>query len=287
MLGVEMDFTEKLKLSAKKNNSITCVGIDPILEKIPLKSTPEIAISRFFCSIIDGFLKHKVMPAAIKPNIAFFEQYGFEGLRALKKIVEKARQIDMPVIIDAKRGDIGKTARAYAKAMFDVWGADATTLSPFMGQDSLSPFIEYSGQGKGMYVLNKTSNAGSVDFQDIISEGKPLFLRVSEKIVEWHKPGVGAVVGAIKLEELAMICEYYHQSNKDIPLLIPGVGAQGGSASDVSKLLRSIYEDISLHRINSSSSITYAYLKDETTDYVKAAVDALKKLNLEIGDIRR
>lgn len=282
-----MTYLETLKNTAIKHNSIACVGLDPVLEKIPLKSTPEIAISKYFCEILEGFKVAGVMPGSIKPNIAFYEQYGFAGLRALKSIMEKAREINLPIILDSKRGDIGKTARAYAKATFDVWNADAVTLSPYMGEDSISPFIQYAQEGKGVYILNRTSNKGASDFQDIISDKKPLFLSVSEKIIRWHEPGVGAVVGALKLEELAMICEFYKQSSKEVPLLIPGVGAQGGSASDVSKLLRTIYEDITIHRISSSSAITYAYQSKGSNDYVACAVQALKDLNDQIGDVRR
>lgn len=281
-----MDYTNLLKNQSSITGSIACVGFDPVLERIPIKSNAEGAITKFFSNILDAFSSEQ-LPGAIKPNMAFYEQYGFEGLRALKSIIKRIKELKIPLILDAKRGDIGSTGQAYAKSIFEFWEADATTLSPYMGEDSIKPFIEWTTRGKGAYVLNRTSNPGAHDFQDIVANMRPLFLSVSERLVSWHKPGLGAVVGATRLEELGMISEYFSQSTKEIPLLIPGVGAQGGSASDTANLLRSVYgDDIRMHRINSSSGIIYSHESGDRDDYAECALNALKKLNKEIGKVK-
>ncbi len=281
-------FVEKLKTSSQKNNSIVCVGIDPVLEKIPLtESSVQKKIEKFYSEIFNAFESENVLPSAVKPNYAFFAQYGFPGLNALQTVIKMCQNFSLPVILDAKRGDIGSTAEAYAKEIFEFWTADATTLSPFMGTDSVQPFVKQAEKGFGIYLLNRTSNPGAADFQSLKTENLPLFLQISQKIAEWAQNAsgnVGAVVGATSIEELAQIGRFFAQNSKNpVPLLIPGVGAQGGSASDVSKKLKSIYDDVSIHLINSSSGINYAYQKTDSDDFAGEAVKALKELNKEIN----
>jgi orotidine-5'-phosphate decarboxylase len=154
-----------------------------------------------------------------------------------------------------------------------------------MGGDSVAPFAEFCKEGRGVYVLARTSNEGAKDFQDLPVDGEPLYLKTAAKIVEWsyENPGVGAVVGATSIDELSRIAKFLAESGTEVPLLIPGVGAQGGSAKEVVNALKDAGNPLEIHRINSSSAINYAYEKAETTDYAKAAADALKKLNKEIG----
>lgn len=281
-----MNYIDLLRNSANGFKSIVCMGADPLVEKIPLEGSVEEKISKFYSDIIDACISENVVPAAVKPNYAFYAQYGFEGLRALKTVCEKVKASKIPLILDGKRGDIGKTSAAYAKELFDFWDADAVTLAPYMGSDSVGPFIEYCEQkGKGCYILNRTSNKGAVDLQNLIVEGKPLFLKVSEKIVEWGSKAngnVGAVVGATSLNELEQISAYYASTNKKVPLLIPGVGSQGGSAKEVTEILKKTNNELAIQRINSSSEINYAYQKQETDDFAGAAVKAIKQLNDEI-----
>ena len=189
------------------------------------------------------------------------------------------------MILDAKRGDIGKTSTAYAKAVFDFWQVDALTVAPYMGSDSVQPFIEYCEQGKGLYVLARTSNKGAADFQNLKLDNEPLHIHVARKIIEWAKPGTGAVVGATYPEELQQIATMFVDAQKDIPLLIPGVGGQGGSPAEVMKALKNAGYDFSLCRINSSSGINYAYEKQDTDDYAGAAVKALQQLHKETKNI--
>jgi orotidine-5'-phosphate decarboxylase len=280
-----MSYLDFLRKSALKNNSIVCVGLDPIIEKIPIRDKPGKAIEKFYIDMIERMKAENCLPGAFKPNIAYYEQYGFEGLRALKKIIRAIKKVKVPLILDAKRGDIGSTSTAYAKALFDFWKADAITVAPYMGSDSVGPFLEYCKQGKGVYILNRTSNPGAKDMQDYIVDGKTIYLKVSDNIVSWHQEGIGAVVGATYPQELEQISQVYVNSGKKVAFLIPGVGGQGGSAVDVMNVLRKTGNEIAIHRINSSSAINYAYQKEGTDDYAGAAVRALKKLNEEIGKL--
>lgn len=278
-----MTFTDHLIKKSKETNSIVCMGLDPVLEKIPLKGTTEQVLVKFFQDILDAATSENTLPSIVKPNIAFYEQYGFEGLRALKKIITAYQKQDIPVLLDAKRADIGKTSAAYAKNLFDFWGADAITVAPYMGTDSVSPFIEYCKKDKGVYILARTSNKGAVDIQNLMVNKTPIYMKTAEKITEWSKDsGVGAVVGATYPKELEAISKLFVQSRKQIPLLIPGVGAQGGSAKEVVQALKNTKNNLSIHRINSSSAILYAYQKQDTDDYAGAAVKAIKQLNKEI-----
>ena len=278
-----MNYIEMLKQSSKKFNSIVSMGLDPVIDDIPIQtgSNKEKIIS-FYESILNSIIQENVYPSAVKPNYAFYAQYGIEGIEALLSVIELFKSQNIPVILDAKRGDISKTALAYAKESFDFFKADAVTLAPYMGYDSISPFTE-NYPDKGCYVLNKTSNKSSGDFQDIIVNEKPMYIHVAKKIIEWHTPGLGAVTGATYPDELKSITDIFIKSNKEIPLLIPGVGSQGGDLKAIINILKN-YKDISIHRINSSSEINYAYKKLQLP-FNKASVEAIKKLNDSISEL--
>jgi orotidine-5'-phosphate decarboxylase len=280
-----MSYVDDLRERAKDVKSIVCMGIDPIIEKIPIKGEPRPVIEGFYLDILKEMNKRDSYPAIIKPNIAYFEQYGFDGLNALKTIINQYKSSGIPTLLDAKRGDIGKTSTAYAKSVYEFWDSDAVTIAPYMGTDSVEPFIEWCEEGKGVYILCRTSNKGAADLQDLKVDGVPVYMKLAENIIQWHKPGVGAVVGATYLEELEEISRFFVESKKEVPLLIPGVGSQGGSAGEVVEVLKKTNNDILIHRINSSSGINYAYIKKGTSDYAKAAVDALEILNKEIGPL--
>ena len=280
-----MSYLDHLRVRAKKAKSIVCMGMDPIIEKIPIKGEPCRIIEEFYIHILKEMNIRNSHPAIIKPNIAYFEQYGIDGLNALKSIISQYKSSGIPILLDAKRGDIGKTSTAYAKSVFEFWDSDAVTIAPYMGSDSVEPFIEWCDQEKGVYILCRTSNKGSVDLQDLKVDGVPVYMKLAENIIRWHKPGVGAVVGATYLEELEEISRFFVESKKEIPLLIPGVGSQGGSAGEVVDVLKKTNNDILIHRINSSSGINYAYIEKNTSDYATAAVDALETLNQDIGPL--
>jgi orotidine-5'-phosphate decarboxylase len=277
-----MNFLNKLKQKANEHNSIVCMGMDPIMERIPIKGKPEEVITKFYMDILDEIIKNNIKPGIVKPNIAFYEQYGFSGLRALKKLIPAYQNAGLPVLLDAKRGDIGKTSRAYAKSLFEFWNVDAITIAPYMGSDSVGPFIEWCDKGKGVIILVRTSNKGAVDLQNLKVDNKPIYMKTAEKLLEWFKPGVGAVIGATYPEELQQISEFFVKSGKEIPMLIPGVGSQGGTAEEVVEALKKTNNSLAIHRINSSSGINYAYEKENTKDYAGAAVRAIKKLNKQI-----
>ncbi len=280
-----MSYVDDLRERAKKVKSIVCMGMDPVIEKIPIKGDTCKVIEAFYLGILKEMNKRNLYPAIIKPNIAYFEQYGFDGLNALKAIISQYKSSGIPTLLDAKRGDIGKTSKAYAKSAFEFWDSDAVTIAPYMGTDSVEPFIEWCEEGKGVYILCRTSNKGAADLQDLKVDGVPVYMKLAENIIQWHKPGVGAVVGATYLEELEGISRFFVQSKKEVPLLIPGVGSQGGSAGGVVEVLKKTKNDILIHRINSSSGINYAYIEKDTSDYATAAVDALETLNNEIGPL--
>lgn len=277
-----MSFNELLKEKAIENNSIVSFGLDPVIERIPLKEkTIEETITKFYFEIFNAMKSENVFPGIFKVNYAFFAQYGFDGLRALKKIIDYLHEIKQLVIFDGKRNDIDKTARAYAQECFDFWKADAITVSPFFGFDGIKPFIEKS-KDKGVYVLCRTSNVTAEEIQNLKVNGKELYLIIANKILEWNfSRNLGAVVGATSTRELKAIASIF--ALHEIPLLIPGVGAQGGTAQEVTVILRNTNSVLSLQRINSSSALNYAYEKFQETDFASASVKALKAMNEEIN----
>ena len=196
-----------------------CVGLDLDLAKLPehYRSRPD-ALVAFGTDVIDAT---RQWASCYKINLAFFEQYGMAGIEAMYAIRRHCGSAY--VIADAKRGDIGNTSAAYARAVFEDFGADAITVSPYMGRDSVGPFLEVAD--RMVYVLALTSNPGSHDFQRLAVDGQPLYRHVMESTLSWPRHGdVGFVVGATNADELAMLRTAY----PDVPLLIPGLGAQGG-----------------------------------------------------------
>ncbi len=278
----KMNYPELMKKSAEKFSSIVCMGLDPVLEDIPEnKGTPGEIIFRFYANILNAMVKNNIYPGAVKPNYAFYAQYGIDGIKALESVIQLYRKADIPVILDFKRGDIGTTAKAYAKEAFDFFKADAVTLSPYLGYDSIEPFI--SGYpDKGYYILTKTSNKSSTEIQDIKTGDKELYIYIAEKLVEWYHPGIGSVAGATYPEQLRKISSVFNNSGKEIPFLIPGVGTQGGSIKEVMAVL-TLSPDYRIHRINASSSINFAWKKYKEMNYDEAAVHALNLMNEEIN----
>lgn len=277
-----MTYTELLKKSADKSGNIACMGLDPVLDKIPEgPGLPGERIYSFYENILNCAVKRKIYPSAVKPNYAFYAQYGIGGIETLKKIIDIYRREGIPVILDVKRGDIGSTAAAYAREAFDFFEADAVTLAPYMGYDSIGPFVDRKPEG-GFYVLTKTSNQSSSEFQDLEVSGTPLYMKTAEKIIEWNRPGIGSVVGATYPEQLRKISSLFAGAGREIPLLIPGVGSQGGDIKEVMDILRDA-GSVKIHRINSSSAINYAYLNSPGRDYAEAAIDELEKFNSQTG----
>jgi len=270
-----MTFAERLKLRAHDVGNILCMGLDPVLSRIPIEGNPEEVIVKFYSDILDALKSEKVFPATVKPNAAFYEQYGLDGMRALKEITKKYKDAGFHICLDAKRADIGNTSRAYANAIFDELQMDSVTLSPYLGKDSIEPFFR---EGKGCYILIRTSNPGAKDLQDLNVDGKPLYIRTAEKVLEWWNPTVGGVVGATYPEEMVEVLKIFTSQGKDLPLLIPGIGTQGGTVREVLESITRVGSDLAIHRVNSSSGINYAYEREDSSDYAGAAVRKVKEL---------
>ena len=259
-----MNFQNKLADTINRNESLLCIGLDPQTEKIP----SGLSALYFNKAIIDATAD---LVCAYKPNLAFYEALGEEGYHALKETIKAIPQ-DIPVIADAKRGDIGNTSKAYAHAIFEELGADAITVSPYLGYDSLKPFIDY--KDKGIFILCRTSNPGSEDFQSLKLGGKHLYELVAEKAAQWNRfKNIGLVVGATYPEEIKRI----RQMNPEMPLLIPGVGAQGGNIKEV--VTSGIDAQGGGIIINSSRQILYA---SRGGDFAKAARKAAQRLREQI-----
>lgn len=194
-----------------------------------------------------------------KPNSAFYEGAGVSGLESLKKTIDYIHQKDpeILVILDSKRGDIGNTNEEYAQSAFDDLGADAITVHPYLGKEALQPFLNRID--KGIFVLVRTSNPGAGEFQDLEVEGKPLYLVVAEHVKQWNSNGnCGVVVGATYPEELKAVREIVG----DMPILIPGVGAQGGDVAQLKAGLNSNKQGII---VSSSRGIIFAPNPREAT----------------------
>ncbi|NWF77294.1 MAG: orotidine-5'-phosphate decarboxylase [Chloroflexi bacterium] len=262
-----MKFIDKLLNASRKNKSWLCVGLDPDPELMP-----EVDVLQFNKAIIE--VTHDLV-CAYKPNLAFYEALGTEGLAILEKTV-KYIPGDIPVIGDAKRGDIGNTAKAYARALFSILGFDAATVNPYLGFDSLEPFINY--QDKGVFILCRTSNKGAADFQDLRAAGAPLYEAVARKAKEWNIYGnIGLVVGATYPEELKKV----RSMCPEMPLLIPGIGAQGGDLASAVSYGVDARGDKAI--INVSRQILYA---SKEKDFAQAARTMAEKIRNQINDYR-
>lgn len=257
-----------------KKKSFLCVGLDVDLNKIPQHLfSEEDPIFAFNKAIIDATAPYCV---AYKPNLAFYEAYGVKGMVAFEKTIAylKENYPEMFVIADAKRGDIGNTSKMYAKTFFDEYDVDALTVAPYMGEDSVVPFLD-GYDGKWVILLALTSNKGSFDFQlTEDKEGERLFEKVIRKSQEWgNDENMMYVVGATRGEMFTDIRKVAPTSF----LLVPGVGAQGGSLQEVCKY--GILKDCGL-LVNSSRGIIYA---DKTENFAEAAAESAKKLQQEMA----
>lgn len=264
-----MTFIQKFQKIVRKNNSLVCIGLDPDLEKIPkhlLKKRDP--IFSFNKTIIDETCD---LVCAYKPNIAFYEAEGIGGLKSLKKTIDYLHQNypQIPIILDAKRGDIDNTNHGYIKMAFKTLGVDAITLHPYLGKEALLPFL--SLKNKFFFVLCRTSNPGAGEFQDLRINGKLLYQYVAERVKkEWNfNHNCGLVVGATYPKELKIIRKIVG----DMLLLIPGIGKQSG---DVQKTIQAAKGGLFL--INSSRSIIFASNDKNFASTARLETEKLKKL---------
>lgn len=267
-----MTFLDSLLETGRRNRSLLCVGLDPDVRKLPTilhaASDPTYA----FCMAIVEATADLV--CAFKPNIAFFEALGPAGMETLRRLIADMPR-DVPVILDAKRGDMGSTAEAYAEAVFERLGADAVTLSPYLGSDSLAPFLRHAD--KGCIVLCKTSNSGGAELQELeLAKGGPLYLEVARRARDdWNSNrNLGLVVGATYPDMLAQV----RALCPDMPLLVPGVGAQGGELAAATRASIDSHGERAI--ISISRSILYA---SDAADFPGAARQEALRLRAEIN----
>ena len=288
-------FADRLADAVERKRSQVCVGLDPRIDLLPVELRGEAvlgraaaaaAVARFCTGIVDSVAPYVV---AVKPQVAFFEALGADGWRALEDVCAYARKAGLLVIADAKRGDIGSTARAYAAAFLEPDGstpplADAVTASPFLGHDSVEPFLQACRRyGAGVFFLVHTSNAGAADIQEAtLSDGTPLWRHVASLVHEWGEDvvgerglsSVGAVVGATHPRAVSEARRMLPRS----PLLLPGIGAQGATPADVA---RAFTTGAASALVTASRSVIYAYREGEA-DWRDAAAEAAKLLSEQV-----
>ncbi|QVL33319.1 orotidine-5'-phosphate decarboxylase [Telmatocola sphagniphila] len=297
-------FSDRLYNSIREKNSVLCVGLDPRWELLPLdlrNSCHGLGLEKIarsysnFCSEVIDIVAPYV--PVVKPQSAFFEACGAAGILALGAVIDHARSKGLLVILDAKRGDISTTGEAYAKTAFtgadyegqhySLFAADSLTVNPYLGEDSLEPFLTEAEKVQGgIFVLLRTSNPGSGLFQNLICEGKPLYYHVADAISRWnyvtirsHGYGsIGAVVGATNPRDLKELRSYM----PGVWFLVPGYGAQGGTAEDV----RESFDDNGFGAIvNSSRGITFCF-KPDSKDWKAAIRLAVEKTNQQLNAVR-
>jgi len=273
-----VNFIDKLSAAWTRNDSLLCVGLDPDLARLPaqLRGEPD-GIYQFCKAIIDATAD---LACAFKPQIAYFAALGAEAqLEAICRYLREAYP-DIPLVLDAKRGDIGATAHQYAREAYDRYGADAVTVSPYMGCDSVEPYMEWPD--RGVIVLCRTSNPGGSDLQFLDVGGEPLYQRVARMVAEkWNRNGQCAlVVGATFPDELAQVRKIVG----DMPLLVPGIGAQGGDVAATVKAGRTAAGTGMM--INSSRAILYATPQDGE-DFAAAARRVAMQTRDEINQFRK
>jgi orotidine-5'-phosphate decarboxylase len=286
-------FADRLAGAVEKKRSQLVVGLDPILELLPVelrgagtgRPGAALAVERFCTGIVDAVCPHVV---AVKPQIAFFEALGSDGLRAFEAVCSYARSVGLLVLADAKRGDIGSTARAYAAAYLEAEDgrtplADAMTVSPYQGRESVEPFLAACRRtGGGLFCVVKTSNAGG-DVQDLVlSDGRPLWHEVARLVDEWGHDlvgdnglsSVGAVVGATYPRAVAEARRLMPQAI----FLLPGFGAQGATPADVARAFTS---GPASALASASRSVIYAF-RDRGGDFRSAAGAEAARLKREV-----
>ena len=286
-------FADRLADAVRRHGPL-CVGIDPRWESLPAAVRAAVADrppAEQHAAAYEAFgrrVLELVRPHAgvVKPQAAFFEQAGPAGLAALQRLMTAAKELGFVTILDAKRGDIASTAAAYADAAFGpVWDADSLTINPYLGRDAVEPFLTAAkAAGRGVFVLVRTSNAGAGLFQDLVCDGKPLYRHVAAAVAGWNADtlgacglgDVGAVVGATHPAELREL----RAAMPDVWLLVPGYGAQGGTAADVKAGYRA---DGLGAVVNSSRGVTFPFKPDDAS-WESAVVAAAARAASELRE---
>jgi orotidine-5'-phosphate decarboxylase len=278
-------FSDRLAECVERKRSQLVVGLDPNPEVFPveLRGDPDVAgaCARFCCGIVDAVAPYAV---AVKPQLAFFEALGSEGVRAFEEVSAYAHSAGLLVIADGKRGDIGSTARAYAAAYLDSGVADALTVNPYLGGDSVEPFLGAARRtGAAIFVLVRTSNPGSADVQELaLSDGRPLWHHVARLVADWAADAVGECglsdVGAVVGATFPRVVGEARRLMPQSVLLLPGLGAQGATPADVARAFTS---GPASALVSASRSVIYAY-RAEGGDWRTAAGAEAARLRGEV-----
>jgi len=280
-----MDFIERLLTAQAAKQSLAVLGVDPQLDSRISPGIPTgYDLSRFSCEIVEACAPSV---AAIKPQLAFFEARGLDGMRAFVDVLRVARALGLVIIADAKRGDVGSTSAAYAEAFLGKgdFACDAITVNPYLGSDALAPFIAKAREGKGLFVLVKTSNPSSGEFQDREAPERPLWELVAERVNGWGSDfigphgltPIGAVVGATYPDHALRARQLLPNS----VILVPGYGAQGASADEALAAVRPNGTGV---LVNASRSLMYAYLKQPNMRPGEAAAAAAEAMRVELNE---
>ncbi|NPV07316.1 MAG: orotidine-5'-phosphate decarboxylase [Anaerolineae bacterium] len=265
-----MSYFGRVRERAERLDSWVCVGLDPVRERLPsLLRDHDDGMFRFLSDIVAATSD---VACCFKPNLAFYLAEGADGVRSLERLRHVIPE-EVPVILDAKVGDIGTTAAAYARAAFEVWGFDALTVSPYVGDDAVLPLAAYAD--KGVYVVARTSNPGAARLQDHYA----LWMKVVEAATDWNEnANIGLVVGATRSHQLRAV----RRASADLPFLVPGIGTQGGDLGAALQWGPTAAGDPPV--INASRSIIFA---SQGPDYASAAREAAMRLRDEIRTLRR
>lgn len=284
-----MNFADRLAEASRLKDSVVVLGVDPQLDTPDAPGVPRgHTLAAFCCEIVEACARSIV---AVKPQLAFYEARGLEGMRAFVEVLKTARRLGLITIADAKRGDIGTTSAAYAEAFLGDgdFGSDAVTVNPYQGSDSTMPFIAKVRDGCGVFVLVKTSNPSSGEFQDVIAQdnsgaSRPLWESVAMRVNGWGGDfvgasglsSVGAVVGATYPNHARRARELVPAAT----ILVPGYGTQGASAADA---VASARADGSGIIVNASRSLMYAYLKSGATKPAEAAAEYAEAMRRDLN----
>ncbi len=278
-------FPDRLADAVRRKGPL-CVGLDPRWELLPTAVRTTCHVTAVAVEVFCRKVLELVAPftGIVKPQAAFFEEHGPDGMGAMQEVLRQAREMGFVTVLDAKRGDIASTAEAYANAAFGpTWDADALTVNPYLGEDAVEPFVTAAKTAdRGVFVLVRTSNTGAGLFQDLVCDGKPVYRHVAEAVARWNAPtvgdcglgAVGAVVGATHPRELAEL----RAALPDVWFLVPGYGAQGATAADV----RAAYRSDGLGAVvNSSRGVTFPFHPDDP-DWERKIVEAARAASAEL-----
>src|ERR1700733_6594931 len=282
--SVAMNFADRLVQASRDKHSVVVLGIDPQLDAPGAPGIPHgYTLTRFCCEIVEACASSAI---AVKPQLAFYEARGLEGMRAFCEIVKLAKRLGLLTIADAKRGDIGTTSAAYAEAFLGEgdFNCDAVTVNPYQGSDAVMPFIAKVKTGRGVFVLVKTSNPSSGEFQDLNAPSRPIWESVAARVNGWGGDfigdsglsSVGAVVGATYPVQARGARELMPAAT----ILVPGYGTQGGTAADA---VASARADGTGFIVNASRSLMYAYKKKEDANPVEAAAEYAEAMRLDLN----